>query len=1238
MALPKKVQKVDLRNKYQYALLDDSPFSDGLFNIVDFPERLTAGKNLFKLRANNDILVNDSPIYIEVLDFNGNPIYYEPLQYIEKDGTRVVSIYIFPDTSPGPATVYLAGRVTKAQGRNIPFSTDFNSPFNKEIPNAIWERKVPVAPFAGNSTEIIFTTQPSMTITEVVQPYLQPVNIFDVFTKQTSSLAGATLSIDPQPSTIATTAEATAAPEGATSAGTPNFGTQFFDTSKLESSLTSTSGNQMDSPPLNTLSGFSKLTVENFPLTTDMIGGVLEIKDPIITVPASTGRNSNNEVIPSTQTATEWNNNSPSFTTSQTLSGSIKFAITDVLTSTTGRVAQYAGFKNEADNTFGPFAIALGIGAATSDSLGNISQAGVSTINKIDSANDFTASFIKPTEVVFTENSSSFADIILSNIEPETGDVFRVKTLYKPSGFFGDFLDLGDTILERQNILIDTASFETNVSVGTAYEQFGNFESLQEIQQYWRSGSVLNGVLETSTPTNATTFAYNEDTLIGGSELTPTWSPNQYTASVDNATIFSIKPLYHQTLYKDTTYIVKFQVALPNDIGLYTSEDTNIPNNRLDVYVSGSGVEIDNILSNVSIGEINPVTSIDTTLQGVFANGNELGNRIGTVRCKSVPGVTANIKLEFRAKDTAPFDLKFVTRRGSWIVGEVVVEADKQTGFSPNYIRIFKRIPTEHLKTPLTFKFQYYDFRGNKADLETIAYGAIFNGGNTYIDGESNLITGSAYIGNQVGTGLVMSGKNSGYIASTKYEGFTSASEGKAPAGWLMWSGSSNLTLGSDTYEGVGLELIANSESFFRYRSTPSEVIIKTDKFFFGSETTQFISGSNGVLEISSSNFHLTPEGNVTASNALFSGTALANAILNKTVTITTANSGSYFDEVIADDVSNTPAYNLVLDGSNGGEIVTSVNINCALARPIFKYVIPDYGSGAESTDIRIENNNANTKILNTFVSKGSSAPGLYDQIDVTNGAVLVLAVRGTSLSTQNSYPIAGTENISGLSTDGYLVRRNLRVGDGDSSGGEIIISGSVSGLTSFMQDRLKFQVGEGIVGVAALRLTMGTGKTTTTTATIIGAKTVGNWNKTSFIGHDPNNLTRAHLVISGSGGTTADRRLLINAGTHYGTNTSTSTTTYAVEDADNIIVNDHTSGTKTITLPAGDVEEGRMITIIHVNAGGAQTNVSGGIYVPGSAIPDTTRTSTTANSSMTVLYTHTRNGWIVINQNGTWS
>ena len=64
--------------------------------------------------------------------------------------------------------------------------------------------------------------------------------------------------------------------------------------------------------------------------------------------------------------------------------------------------------------------------------------------------------------------------------------------------------------------------------------------------------------------------------------------------------------------------------------------------------------------------------------------------------------------------------------------------------------------------------------------------------------------------------------------------------------------------------------------------STPSlysEFDVKTSRFFLGQSNTQFVSGSLGNLEISSSNFHLTPEGNITASNFLMNSGVITDTV-----------------------------------------------------------------------------------------------------------------------------------------------------------------------------------------------------------------------------------------------------------------------------------------------------------------------------------------------------------------------
>ena len=176
--LRKKVDYVGLKDMSSVVIRDTSPFSDQFFNITKFPDVLTGGKNLFKLKANSNNLVRNSQIHIEVLDYNGNPIYYEPINYVESDGTRVTAIWIYPETPTGTATVYVAGRARRNPRNNqsLRFSQNVNDRDYFHIPNILWSRTVPVAPSQYNTTEIIFTRQPELQAREVVQPYLQPIN------------------------------------------------------------------------------------------------------------------------------------------------------------------------------------------------------------------------------------------------------------------------------------------------------------------------------------------------------------------------------------------------------------------------------------------------------------------------------------------------------------------------------------------------------------------------------------------------------------------------------------------------------------------------------------------------------------------------------------------------------------------------------------------------------------------------------------------------------------------------------------------------------------------------------------------------------------------------------------------------------------------------------------------------------------------------------------------------------
>tara|TARA_R110002072_G_scaffold287104_1_gene452377 strand:+ start:123 stop:776 length:654 start_codon:yes stop_codon:yes gene_type:complete len=184
-------------------------------------------------------------------------------------------------------------------------------------------------------------------------------------------------------------------------------------------------------------------------------------------------------------------------------------------------------------------------------------------------------------------------------------------------------------------------------------------------------------------------------------------------------------------------------------------------------------------------------------------------------------------------------------------------------------------------------------------------------------------------------------------IRNIDYGGFDHATGSAATgSGFMIWSGSMQLTkspaYASQTtqYYGVGIEAIAHSGSYFRFQTDTdgnqtSSLDIRTDKFFVGN-AQQFISASNGNIEISSSNFHVSPGGLVTATN--FS---------EKIATVTSGNKALYFQD------DSTTGVKLILDGSLGGALAMNLQLNVApyntaasAIKPITDIIFPLQGAG----------------------------------------------------------------------------------------------------------------------------------------------------------------------------------------------------------------------------------------------------------------------------------------------------
>lgn len=707
----------------------------------------------------------------------------------------------------------------------------------------------------------------------------------------------------------------------------------------------------------------------NFAATASMINnGILTIVDPEIPqVNAFVHNDGSGKAVSALYTGTNniSTNDIPSvFSAADTtqLSGSFTYQIVQVISN-----SQIVAEPITGEGSFGGLVLAFEQAAriifpTPFDSNGYQILGGGN--NGFSAVTNFTASFVQPSAVVPTERSQSFARIILNNLEPATGDVFAIRSSYKPGGAYGDYRSLGITNLEQVEQLV-TGSQTTSINpvLGATDPSTGFFINTPDITNSWELSAHGSGI---GTPS----IIYDPTTLIGAAKISAdTITPTVFSDT--NAIIFKLRDDgaiddggHQPTLDQGTEYILKFNHYVSS-----SAFPGTIADHRADIYVSGALITTDienDVNAQYMGGDFQPVN-------GLF------GTRIGTLSNLSEGGSITDNQLYFdrdfvfRADESKPVSIYFVIRGGEWQFSDISLKTNKQTGFNPNFTRIDLRVPSEHLNIPLTFKFEYLDYQYRAANYVTYVPNVTMSGNNTYIQGGNNLLTGSMYLSNELGSGMQMSGENSGFIRSVGYEGFTSASAGSG-SGFLMFSGSVLPTVTDDYSDGgVGLELVQHSGSYFRFRTAGPNAGLEvvTDKFFLGREGVQFVSGSNGNIEISSSNFHLSNQGLVTATN-------FAETLIK----VDQSNSASYF----RDDPDESGGVMLVFDGTGGQKpgYTGSVTLNMELKTAPYNNSSAAVGP---ITNVLIPNSNVGRSCeVNVFIS--SSITNVTFDNDVVFGSV----------------------------------------------------------------------------------------------------------------------------------------------------------------------------------------------------------------------------------------------------------
>jgi len=169
MAIIKSFSPFQNLSNFQTFLVDENPLSN-YFRITEFKDTFTGGKNGFLIEG-SEFLKETTEVKIELLDVEGNPIYFEPGDGIPEyyEGTsKLVSIHVYDDTPIGLGKITILGELKNYvddNGSVIPVPSEW-----KGVYNVKWERTFKVNKNLSNEDIVRFYKRPLVNIDELVKP------------------------------------------------------------------------------------------------------------------------------------------------------------------------------------------------------------------------------------------------------------------------------------------------------------------------------------------------------------------------------------------------------------------------------------------------------------------------------------------------------------------------------------------------------------------------------------------------------------------------------------------------------------------------------------------------------------------------------------------------------------------------------------------------------------------------------------------------------------------------------------------------------------------------------------------------------------------------------------------------------------------------------------------------------------------------------------------------------------
>lgn len=315
-------------------------------------------------------------------------------------------------------------------------------------------------------------------------------------------------------------------------------------------------------------------------------------------------------------------------------------------------------------------------------------------------------------EIFYTETGSnvsspsikSYLYTEFSNLEPNAGDIKRIKAFYKYSGQTNNqykFLD--DLEVQSTNLLIDSSSNEITKDIG-------KFTTSSIIDNYYQ--------IRYTNIDYSVSMSLNTSSLFNSIETV-------YNQPISSSDSFAI--------YPDTNINFKSNKLYNLDLKLYGQTDSSHPGQPLlEIYMSGSSF--------------------------VNSDGGRFGKLVKRITDKDINNFGPK-SYEFTPDTDGTGNVIFKILSGKWFISDIQIKSNFYTGFTPHQVVGIFPTPTDYRYDYVDFKFEYYNVDGLASNIYTEKSDILISGSNTYIQGDDNLLSGSLTLGGSINQGIELIGR-----------------------------------------------------------------------------------------------------------------------------------------------------------------------------------------------------------------------------------------------------------------------------------------------------------------------------------------------------------------------------------------------------------------------------------------------------------------------------------------------